>query len=260
MLLRSADRLFRTGYRLTTESQKTPECAGKIYLVPTPIGNLGDITQRAVEILNQVGLVACEDTRVTGRLFKHLNLKKKLVSYHDFNEMSRAVRLVDEVRGGQTIAVVTDAGSPGISDPAYRIVRTAIDNGVEIEALPGPTALIPALAASGLPTDRFFFEGFLPNKSAARQKRLTTISEFSHTLIFYESPHRVHKCLADMLEVLGDRPACLAREISKKFETYVRGTVASIIEAIADRKVKGEIVLVVAGDKPSKAEKTRRKE
>jgi len=243
---------------LTTDSQKKPECPGKIYLVPTPIGNLGDITQRAVEILNEVGLVACEDTRVTGRLFKHLNLKKRLVSYHDFNEMSRAARLVEEVRGGQTIAVVTDAGSPGISDPAYRIVRAAIDNDLEVEALPGPSALIPALAASGLPTDRFFFEGFLPNKSAARQKRLTAISEFPHTLVFYESPHRVHKCLADMLEVFGDRPACLAREISKKFETYIRGTLASIIETIADRKVEGEIVLVVAGDKPSKSDKSRR--
>jgi len=228
---------------------------GKVYLVPTPIGNLADITQRAIETLAGVDILACEDTRVSGRLLKKLELRKKLISYHNFNETARASQLADEVRKGKSIAIITDAGSPGISDPAYRIVRAALDNGLAVEALPGPTALIPALTASGLPTDRFFFEGFLPNKATARQKRLAQIKAFTHTLIFYESPHRVHKTLADMQAVLGDREACLAREISKKFETYLRGSISGIIAEIEGRTIKGEIVLVVAGYPSSKKKK-----
>lgn len=225
---------------------------GKIYLVPTPIGNLGDITRRAIETLQAVDLVACEDTRVSGRLLKSLNLKKKLISYHEFNERARSAQLVRDVQQGKTVAVITDAGSPGISDPAYRIVKTAIESGLPVEALPGPSALLPALTASGLPTDRFTFEGFLPNRTTARRKRLTEIKPYPHTLVFYESPHRVHRCLDDMLLVLGDRPACLAREISKKFETYIRGALSGIIEEIGRKAVKGEIVLVVAGDVTAK--------
>ncbi|MCP4684937.1 MAG: 16S rRNA (cytidine(1402)-2'-O)-methyltransferase [bacterium] len=220
---------------------------GKIYLVPTPIGNMGDITNRAVEVLEEVAAVACEDTRVTGSLLKKLGLKKKLISYHDFNEAERAAQLAQMVAEGQSVAVATDAGSPGISDPAYRIVRAAIELDLEIVALPGPCAIVPAVTASGLPTDRFFFEGFLSNKSAARKRRLQQLESLEHTLVFYESPHRVQKALADMQEVLGDRQACLAREISKKFEQYIRGNISAIIEQIRDRKVKGEIVLVVAG-------------
>ena len=220
---------------------------GTIYLVPTPIGNMGDITQRAVEVLSLVDLVACEDTRNSGNLLKKLNLKKKLVSYHDFNEAGRAQKLVEAVLGGLSVAVITDGGSPGISDPAYRVVRAAIDSGLNLVALPGPCAIIPALTVSGLPTDRFFFEGFLSNKSAARKKRLAELRDLRHTLVFYESPHRVHKTLADMLEVLGDRRACLAREISKKFEQYLRGSLGNLVEQLSDRTVKGEIVLIVAG-------------
>lgn len=220
---------------------------GKIYLVPTPIGNMGDFTERAKEVLSDVALVACEDTRVSGSLLKKLDIKKKLISYHEFNETARAEQLAQMVAEGQSVAVVTDAGSPGISDPAYRIVRAAVDNGLEIVALPGPCAIIPALTASGLPTDRFFFEGFLSNKSAARKRRLEQLQELEHTLVFYESPHRVKKTLADILEVLGDRPACLAREISKKFEEYIRGNISDIIGRIGDRNIKGEIVLVVGG-------------
>jgi 16S rRNA (cytidine1402-2'-O)-methyltransferase len=220
---------------------------GTIYLVPTPIGNMGDMTSRAVEVLTSVELVACEDTRVSGGLLKKLGLKKKLISYHEFNEANRAKQLAGIVAEGKDIAVVTDAGSPGISDPAYRIVRAAIELNLPLAALPGPCAIIPALTASGLPTDRFFFEGYLSNKSAARRKRLEQLADFPHTLVFYESPHRVHKSLGDMLDVLGDRPACLAREISKKFEEYIRGTLRSVIERIAGKNVKGEIVLVVGG-------------
>ncbi|MCK4302293.1 MAG: 16S rRNA (cytidine(1402)-2'-O)-methyltransferase [candidate division Zixibacteria bacterium] len=222
---------------------------GKLYLVPTPIGNMGDITSRALEVLRDAELVACEDTRHSGQLLKKLDLKKRLISYHDFNERARADQLVRQIRDGASVAVITDAGSPGISDPAYRIVRAAIDNDIEIVPLPGPTAIIPALTASGLPTDRFFFEGFLPHKSAARRKKLERITDFQHTLVFYESPHRVEKSLGDMLEVLGDRPACLAREISKRYEQFLRGCISSLIDAITAKPVKGEIVLVVAGAK-----------
>jgi 16S rRNA (cytidine1402-2'-O)-methyltransferase len=222
--------------------------SGKLYLVPTPIGNVGDITQRALETLREVDLVACEDTRHSGVLLKRLGLKKKLISYHDFNEARRAGQLLTKIRQGMSVAVITDAGSPGVSDPAYRIVQAAIANGVDIVPLPGATAIIPALTASGLPTDRFFFEGFLPHKSAARKKRLEKLKDLEHTLVFYESPHRLQKSLGDMLEVLGDRKACLAREISKRYEQFLRGRISDIQIAIADRSVKGEIVLVVGGE------------
>ena len=223
------------------------ESRGRLFLVPTPIGNLGDITTRALETLDQADVVACEDTRVSGQLLKHFDLKKKLISYHNFNEAGRAELLVSILEEGKTVAIVTDAGSPGISDPAFRVVRAALHNDIEITALPGPTAIIPALTASGLPTDRFFFEGFLSNKSGARRKRLEAISRYEHTLVFYESPHRIGKALADMHDVLGDRQACVAREISKKFEEYIRGSLSNILQVLTKRSVKGEIVLVVAG-------------
>ncbi len=225
---------------------------GRIVLIPTPIGNLGDITVRALELLKAADIIACEDTRTTGRLMQHFGLKKQLVSYHEFNERSRADSLMERAKAGELIAVVSDAGSPGISDPAYRIVRAAIDNDVSIEALPGPTALIPALTASGLPTDRFFYEGFLSNKGGTRRNRLAELSSFAHTLVFYESPHRIKKTLADMLSELGDRQAAMAREISKKFETYYRGNISEIIEQLGEGSVKGEIVLVIAGNKGEK--------
>ncbi|MFC1475257.1 16S rRNA (cytidine(1402)-2'-O)-methyltransferase [Candidatus Zixiibacteriota bacterium] len=222
---------------------------GKIYLIPTPIGNMSDITHRALEILNEVDLIACEDTRHSGRFLKQFNIKKKLVSYHNFNELSRSQELKSTLEQGHSIAVITDAGSPGISDPAYRIARMAIDNGFELSALPGANALIPALTASGLPTDRFFFEGFLPNKTIARKKRLEKLKEFEHTIVFYESPHRIKKSLDDILFVFGNREICIAREISKKFEEYLRGNVSDIIEQLESKTVKGEIVLVVKGKK-----------
>jgi 16S rRNA (cytidine1402-2'-O)-methyltransferase len=221
--------------------------AGTIFLVPTPIGNMGDMTSRAVEVLSTVDLIACEDTRVSGNLLKKLGVSKKLVSYHEFNERRRAEQLVESVRTGTNIAVISDGGSPGISDPAYRIVRAAVESGLNVVALPGPCAIIPALTASGLPTDRFFFEGFLPQKEGARKNRLQQLSAYPHTLVFYESPHRVQKTLANALEVLGDREACLAREITKMFEQYVRGPLSRIMVEFSGRNVKGEIVLIIAG-------------
>ena len=227
---------------------------GCVYLVPTPVGNLGDITARALETLRAADLIACEDTRTSGRLLKYFDISKKLISYHEFNESSRARQLVDLVKQGQIIAVVTDAGSPGISDPAYRIVRASLDAGLEVQALPGPSALIPALTASGLPTDRFFFEGFLPVKDGQRRKRLDALKSFEHTLIFYESPHRIHKTLTAIRDVLGNRRVSLAREISKKFEEYLRGTAEEIANRISGKTVKGELVLVVEGNRGNLAE------
>lgn len=224
-----------------------PDVKGRIYLVPTPIGNMGDITERAREVLESVELVACEDTRRSGLFLKRLGLKKKLLSYHNFNEAARAKRLINEIDKGASVAVITDGGSPGISDPAYRVVRAAIDNGIDVVPLPGASAVIPALTASGLPTDRFFFEGFLPNKRAARKKRLEQLKDLPHTLVFYESPHRTEKALEDIGEIMGDRRVCLAREITKKFEQFLRGSVKEVLDSVRESTIKGEIVLVVAG-------------
>ncbi|MCP4705093.1 MAG: 16S rRNA (cytidine(1402)-2'-O)-methyltransferase [candidate division Zixibacteria bacterium] len=220
---------------------------GVLYLVPTPIGNLRDITQRALEVLRSSELIACEDTRLSGRLLSHFEIKKPLISYHDFNEEKQVPKLLEVILSGGDVSVITDAGSPGLSDPAYRIIRAAIDKNITISPLPGPNALIPALTGSGLPLDRFFFEGFLPNKSASRKNRLDKLKEMKHTLIFYESPHRIVKTVTDALDVLGDRPACIAREISKVYEEYIRGTLSEILEKISSKKMRGEIVLIIEG-------------
>jgi len=225
----------------------TADAAGKLYLIPTPIGNLEDISARALRLLREVDLVACEDTRTTGSLLSKYDIRQQLISYHEYNERTRAGQLAAMITEGKSVALVTDAGSPGISDPAYRIVREAIELQIPVEALPGPTALIPALTASGLPTDRFLFEGFLSHKSGARRTRLETLKAFEHTIIFYESPHRLLKALADMREVLGDRQACVARELTKKFEEYARGTLSEVLTHFEKKSVKGEIVVVVEG-------------
>lgn len=232
---------------------------GKLYLVPTPIGNLGDMTPRALEVLRNVEAVACEDTRVTGHLLSKFDIKKRLISYHEFNERSRASQLIDLIKSGNSVAVVTDAGSPGISDPAYRVVRAALEHDIEIIPLPGPSALIPALTASGLPTDRFLFEGFLSHKSGARKRRLEQLRTFGHTIVFYESPHRVRQTLTAMQQVFGDRQACLAREVSKKFEQFVRGPISAILARLGET-TKGEIVLVVAGYNQKAEEESRDEE
>lgn len=222
---------------------------GIIYLVPTPIGNMSDVSDRIREVLSSVDIIACEDTRHSGSFLKKLEIKKRLVSYHDFNESERAVELVEIVKDGQSVAVITDGGSPGISDPAYRIVKIAIENDLTIIPLPGPTAFVPALTASGLPTDRFLFEGFLSNKSAARKKRLTQLLDFPHTIILYESPYRIEKTVADIFEVLGDRQICIAREITKKFEQFIRGSVSEVKKVLTQKKLKGEIVIIVEGNR-----------
>lgn len=227
---------------------------GTLYLVSTPIGNLGDISTRALEVLASVGVIACEDTRTSGRLLQHFQISKRLVSYHDFNESDRAGQLVSMLMEGIDVAVISDAGSPGISDPAYRIVQAAIENSIDVIPIPGANAVIPALTASGLPTDRFFFDGFLPQKSGARKRRFQELAELTHTLVFYESPHRIAKSIADAAEVLGERQACLAREITKMHEEFIRGTLGELREITEKRSLKGEMVLVIHG-----AEKKREK-
>ena len=220
---------------------------GKIFLVPTPIGNLEDLTSRALKTLTEVDLVACEDTRHTGQLLSRLNIKKKLISYHEHNEHERANELVSRAKEGLSIAIVSDAGSPGISDPGFRVVRAAIENEIQIVPLPGANSIIPALSASGLPTDRFFFEGYLSHKSSARLRRLEQLKDFPHTLVFFESPFRIAKSLNDMLSVFGPRQASVAREISKIHEEFIRGSLDIIVKICSSRNIKGEIVVVVAG-------------
>lgn len=219
-----------------------------LYLVPTPIGNLEDITLRALRVLREVDLVACEDTRTTGVLLAHYQIDTPRTSYHDHNEHKKAPQLVARMQAGATVALVTDAGSPGISDPGFYLVRACHEAGVRVEALPGATAFVPALAASGLPCERFVFEGFLPVKKG-RQTRLKALADEARTMVFYESPHRLVKALAQFVDVFGaDRPAAVGRELTKKFEEVRRGTLADLhAHYSAQAKVRGELVVVVGG-------------
>jgi 16S rRNA (cytidine1402-2'-O)-methyltransferase len=221
----------------------------KLYLVPTPVGNLKDITYRAVEILGSVNLILAEDTRHTGKLLHHYDIKTPLQSHHKFNEHKTVEAICTRISGGLTIALVSDAGTPGISDPGYLLVRSCLDHGIEVETLPGPTAFVPALVNSGLPCDRFCFEGFLPQKKG-RLKKFSSLVDESRTMIFYESPFRLVKTLEQMIETFGsDREACVSREISKIFEENRRGTLADLAEHYKNIPPKGEIVLVVAGNR-----------
>jgi 16S rRNA (cytidine1402-2'-O)-methyltransferase len=219
-----------------------------LYLVPTPIGNLEDITLRALRILKEVDLIACEDTRTSGVLFAHYGIPTALTSYHDHNESKKAPELVDRMLHGQHVALVTDAGSPGISDPAFYLVRECVRHGIDVQALPGPTALIPALTASALPAERFVFEGFLPVKKG-RQSRLAALATEPRTMVFYESPHRIVRTLQQMGAAFGaGRPAAVAREVTKMFEEVRRGTLQELHDHFAAQpKVRGELVLVVGG-------------
>lgn len=224
---------------------------GKLYLVPTPIGNLDDITLRAIKVLQMVDIVLAEDTRTTQVLLKHLGLEKRLWSHHKFNEHAAVESVVETILGGETVALVSDAGTPGISDPGFLLVRTCLEHGVEVETLPGPTAFVPALINSGFSCDRFCFEGFLPQKKG-RSKRLQQLLEESRTMIFYESPYRLVKTLTQFAELFGaDREAAVSRELTKKFEENVRGTLQELIDHFSTGEVKGEIVIVLSG-KPRK--------
>ena len=220
---------------------------GTLYLVPTPVGNLEDITARALRVLREADLILAEDTRTSGLLLKHFEIRNAMLSYHKFNEHQTVERVVDRLRAGETIAVVSDAGTPGISDPGFLVAREAIRAGIEVITLPGATAFVPALVSSGLPSDRFCFEGFLPQKKG-RQTRIEALREEERTMIFYESPHRVVKALTQFVEVFGpDRPACVCREISKVHEESVRGTLQEVLRHFQETEPRGEFVIIVGG-------------
>jgi len=218
-----------------------------LYLVSTPIGNLEDITLRALRVLKEVSLIACEDTRHTRRLLNHFGINKPTISYHEHNEQARADELVQRLLGGESIAIVSDAGTPGISDPAYRIVTAAMEHGITIVPVPGAVALIAGLTASGLPTDSFLFAGFLPHKKMARRATLEGLKTQQETLVFYEAPHRIRESLADALEIFGDRQAALARELTKLHEQFIRGKLSDIAAHFDAHEPRGEMVLVIAG-------------
>jgi len=219
-----------------------------LYLVGTPIGNLGDISQRAKDILRSADIVAAEDTRKTGLLLKHFDISARLKSYHEHNEERSAGELLPHLLAGENVALVTNAGTPCISDPGYRIVQMCIENGIAVQAVPGPVAFVAALIVSGLPVHQFHFYGFPPRKQGKRRELLRGAAQLSGTLIFYESPHRVAALLRDCLEVLGDRPACVCREITKKFEETLRGTLSQLIAEFERNPRKGEIVVLVKGN------------
>ena len=221
----------------------------KLFLVPTPIGNLEDITFRSIRILNEVDLILAEDTRTSGKLLKHFDIKPPMQSFHMHNEHKVLDKMVDKLKLGIKIALISDAGTPGISDPGFLLVRACVEEGIETECLPGATALIPAIVQSGFPTDRFIFEGFLPPKKG-RQTRLKLWSEETRTIVFYESPHKIVKTLSQLQEFVGgDRRLSVSRELSKKFEETVRGTVNELVLHFTNKAPKGEFVIVLEGKK-----------
>jgi 16S rRNA (cytidine1402-2'-O)-methyltransferase len=230
-----------------TEKPPPPLVPGTLYLVATPIGNLEDITLRALRTLRECDVVAAEDTRRTGQLLRHFEISRPLLSYFQFNEAKRSEEIIERLGRGEKIALVTDAGSPGISDPGERVVKAALAAGFRVEAVPGACALIAALTASGLPTDEFHFIGFLPHKSGQRRKQLEALRPFAGTLVLYESPYRIDKLLSELAEVFPDRQVVLARELTKKFEEFLHGTPAKLIELTKKRSLKGEFVVLVGG-------------
>jgi 16S rRNA (cytidine1402-2'-O)-methyltransferase len=219
---------------------------GILYLVATPIGNLEDITYRAVKVLSSVDLIAAEDTRKTKILLDHYNINKPMMSYYSYNEKARAPQLIEKLLAGQSIALVSDAGTPGISDPAFYIVQQALENGISIIPIPGPTAFISALIASGLPTDRFVFEGFLPLKKG-RKTKYESLKLEPRTIILYESPHRIHKTLAEIQNYFGNRNVVVARELTKKFEEIVRGSIQFVQSELEKKEPRGEYVVLIEG-------------
>jgi len=222
-----------------------PLTASTLYLVATPIGNLEDITLRALRVLRECDVVAAEDTRHSGRLLKHFGISKPLLSYFQFNEARRSEEIIERLRRGEKVALVTDAGSPGISDPGERVVKAAIAAGFRVESVPGACALVAALTASGLPTDEFHFIGFLPHKSGQRRNKLESLKSFDGTLVLYESPYRIEKLLVELSEVFPERQVVLARELTKKFEEFLRGKPGELLDRLRKRMIKGEIVVMV---------------
>jgi len=220
--------------------------AGTLYLIATPIGNLEDITHRAVRLLGQVDVIACEDTRHTKKLLNHYGINTRTISYHEHNERERSRELIERLKSGADVAVVSDAGTPGISDPGFRLARIAIDCDVQVVPVPGASALISALVASGLPTDEFFFGGFLPARSGARRARLAELRSLPATLIFYEGPHRIAATLKDALEILGERQAVVARELTKMHEEIARGSLSELTSRFSSpESARGEMVLII---------------
>ncbi len=220
---------------------------GTLYVVSTPIGNLEDITLRAVRVLKEVAIIAAEDTRHTKQLCAHFGITTPLTSYHDFNKEDKTAVLLERLRGGASIALVSDAGTPVISDPGYFLITRSIEAGIRVVPIPGPSAVLAALAASGLPTDAFRFEGFLPRKDGPRSKRIERLREDSASLILFESPHRIGKLLTSLHAILGNRRAVLGRELTKRFEEFRRGTLGELLEQVHTHPPKGEITLVVEG-------------
>ncbi|ALJ05670.1 16S rRNA methyltransferase [Pseudalgibacter alginicilyticus] len=221
----------------------------KLYIVPTPIGNLKDITFRALEVLKEVDLILAEDTRTSGKLLKHFNILTHMQSHHMHNEHKTVENLIQKLKSGAKVALISDAGTPAISDPGFLLTRACIENGIEVDCLPGATAFVPALVNSGLPNDKFVFEGFLPVKKG-RQTRLLLLAEESRTIIFYESPHKLLKTLGHFCEYFGnDRQVSVSRELTKLYEETIRGTAKSVLEHYTNKPPKGEIVIVVAGKK-----------
>jgi len=220
---------------------------GILYICGTPIGNLEDITIRVLKILKEVKLIAAEDTRHTKKLLIHYQINTKVTSYHEYNKFKKAPYLVEILKNGQDIALVSDAGMPGISDPGYVLINLALNNNIKIIPIPGVSALITALVVSGLPTDRFIFEGFLPRKIKERKRYFKSIKNEERTIIFYETPHRLKRVLKDMLEILGDRKIVIARELTKKYEEIIRGKLNLVLSEMNTKEIKGEITLVVQG-------------
>jgi 16S rRNA (cytidine1402-2'-O)-methyltransferase len=227
-------------------SHLNPE-KGRLYIVSTPIGNMEDITLRALRILKEVDLIAAEDTRRTGLLLKHFGIQAPLTSYFEGNELKKRDFILAKLKEGKKVALVSDAGTPGISDPGFRLIQLAIESQLPIVPVPGSSAVITALSVSGLPTDAFLFKGFLPHKSKKRRDLLKELEHVRETLIFYESPHRISEALRDLLEILGDREIVLTRELTKVYEEIIRGKVSEILNQVGDRRLKGEITLVLSG-------------
>lgn len=223
-----------------------PLAPGTLYLVATPIGNLEDITLRALRTLRECDLIAAEDTRHTGQLLRHYEISKPMISYFKFNEARRSEEIIERLRSGQTIAVVTDAGTPGISDPGERVVRAVLRAGCRVEAVPGPCAFVAALTASGLDTAAFHFAGFLPHKSGQRRNALEQLKERGVTIVLYESPYRIEKLLGELAEIMPGRTVVLARELTKKFEEYLRGTPAELLAHFSKRQPRGEFVVLIS--------------